>query len=546
MAVVESGRWEAVEITLGATVDPSGKLTVDVTTPADEVMAVPAFWSPTRGWAFRYSSGVAGSHTYRVQNSTSAIDQGEIRVSGIAAPEAVAPIRLAADGRHLESADGVPFLWLADTCWNGFSARRISDDDFRRIMAQRAAQGFNVVQLAVLPPGEPPLDEATTNRAGRAWDPLPTHLNHEWWDEADGRIRALVEVGLVPCVYAAWGRFYDDLGAEAMTRHWHEMIARWGAYPVVWCLAGEISLPTPEMMAEAEAELAAGGNLAPTGEDFERAMAPALERRVRTFNLVAQRVRELDPYRRLVTLHTLPGQMPWEVLDDEDTVDLWMFQTGHGYRNIAPAMDAVLAALDHAPAKPVINGEPSYEGVIGGSWSDVQRFLFWSHMLSGAAGHCYGADGVWQLGTSEFPGSVLTPESVWETSIDYAGARHIGKGAAWLARHDWTSITSTPSALAPHASADDRLAPYAAELADGSRIVYLPAGGIARLDDHSPTLLGLDERERWSLRYVNPRTLEELAPTTIENTDRHRLRDRPTFEDWLVVLSPIGPTRAAE
>ena len=28
-----------------------------------------------------------------------------------------------------------------------------------------------------------------------------------------------------------------------MKKHWRYLIARWGAYPVVWCLAGEGTMP---------------------------------------------------------------------------------------------------------------------------------------------------------------------------------------------------------------------------------------------------------------------------------------------------------------
>jgi len=28
-----------------------------------------------------------------------------------------------------------------------------------------------------------------------------------------------------------------------MKRHWRYLVARWGAYPVVWCLAGEGTMP---------------------------------------------------------------------------------------------------------------------------------------------------------------------------------------------------------------------------------------------------------------------------------------------------------------
>ena len=38
------------------------------------------------------------------------------------------------------------------------------------------------------------------------------------------------------------------------------------------------------------------------------------------------------------------------------------------------------------------------------NFQDVQRHLFWSFMLSGAAGHTYGAAGIWQASVEGDPG----------------------------------------------------------------------------------------------------------------------------------------------
>lgn len=45
--------------------------------------------------------------------------------------------------------DGKPFFYLADTCWLAFS--NCSESDFDAYLSYREAQGFNVVQISVLP-----------------------------------------------------------------------------------------------------------------------------------------------------------------------------------------------------------------------------------------------------------------------------------------------------------------------------------------------------------------------------------------------------------
>jgi len=52
---------------------------------------------------------------------------------------------------------------------------------------------------------------------------------------------------------------------------------------------------------------------------------------------------------------------------------------------------------------PVLVGEVCYEGIMEANREEIQRPLFWGCMLSGAAGHTYGANGIWQVNIKEKP-----------------------------------------------------------------------------------------------------------------------------------------------
>ena len=87
------------------------------------------------------------------------------------------PIRVAADRRHLEHADGTPFLWLGDTWWMGLCRRLRWPDDVRELAADRSAKGFNVIHLvAGLYPDMDPFDE---RGAGDGGFPLGGGLLHD-------------------------------------------------------------------------------------------------------------------------------------------------------------------------------------------------------------------------------------------------------------------------------------------------------------------------------------------------------------------------------
>src|SRR5205823_12980537 len=166
------------------------------------------------------------------------------RYAGDNALDRHGPLRVAADKKHFEHADGTPFFWLADTWWMGFTNRLHWPDEFRTLTADRVDKGFTVVQIvAALYPDMPAFDPRGANEAGFPWETDYRRINPGYFDQADLRLGALVEAGLVPCIVGCWGYFVRWMGVERLQQHWRYLIARYGAYPVVWCLAGEATMP---------------------------------------------------------------------------------------------------------------------------------------------------------------------------------------------------------------------------------------------------------------------------------------------------------------
>src|SRR5581483_8883700 len=81
------------------------------------------------------------------------------------------PLRVAADKKHFEHADGTPFLWLGDGWYMGLCQRLKWPDEFKTLTADRVAKGFNVVQLvAGLYCDMPAFDERGANEGGFPWE----------------------------------------------------------------------------------------------------------------------------------------------------------------------------------------------------------------------------------------------------------------------------------------------------------------------------------------------------------------------------------------
>jgi len=230
--------------------DPFNEVQLDVAfkDPDGVEMRIPAFWAGEQVWSVRYASPKVGTHLYRTicSDTTNSDLHGQEDTLKVAPYEGDnpllrrGPLRVAANRRHLEHQDGTPFLWLGDTWWMGFCKRLKWPEEFKELAADRVSKGFNLIQIvAGLYPDMEPFDERGMNEAGFPWEKDFSRISPSYFDMADLRLAHLVGSGLVPCIVGFWGYFIDVAGAEVLKKHWRYLIARWGAYPVVWCSAGE-------------------------------------------------------------------------------------------------------------------------------------------------------------------------------------------------------------------------------------------------------------------------------------------------------------------
>ena len=146
------------------------------------------------------------------------------------------PLRVSDNRRYFQYADGTPFFWLADTWWEGL-CRLISLEDIKTLAADRRAKGFSDVQIvAGLYSDLPPFDDRAKNEGGLVWEPQFTRINPAYFDAADPRIRAIVDSQLAAAIVGSWGYYFPLMGMDKMKKHWRNLVARYGAYPVVWIM----------------------------------------------------------------------------------------------------------------------------------------------------------------------------------------------------------------------------------------------------------------------------------------------------------------------
>jgi hypothetical protein len=511
--------------------DPFNDVELDivVTDQQGRELRVPAYWAGGGEWRVRFAPRLAGTHRFRTVCSNSGDTSlhgqaGVLEVRPAEGPDPLAargPLRASADRRHLELADGTPFFWLADTWWMGLCSRLRWPDEFQTLVADRVEKGFTVIQIVAGPyPDMDAFDPRNANEAGQPWQPGFERVNPAYFDMADLRIQWLVRSGLVPCIVGCWGYHLKAMGADKVKKHWRYLVARYGAYPVVWCLAGEATMPF---------------YLSKSRPDDERLLK-------RGWTEVAGYVRGLDPYGHPVTIHpTVRGR---DQIDDPKLLDLEMLQTGHsGLASFGPTMTLLTEALGREPRMPVIDAEVNYEGIFEDSREEVQRLMFWSCMLSGAAGHTYGANGLWQLNQSgraygASPHGGNYGEVPWEEACRLPGSRQLGLGRRILERYRWWRFESRPDWIAPCASRETPLAPYAAGIPGEVRVFYLPnppppPGGPGR-----STVKALEPGRAYRAAFVNPKTGAEVSLGEVRGDSRGDWPTpmRPVMHDWLLVL----------
>jgi hypothetical protein len=498
-------------------------LAVVFTDPQSLEHRVPAFWAGDQIWRIRYSPASSGRYTYRtVSTDTSNPDLHDRRgVMEVSAYHGDSPlrqhgsIRVANDHLHFEHEDGTPFFWLGDTWWMGLCHRLRWPEDFQMLAGDRVKKGFTVVQIvAGLYPDMPPFDPRGANEAGYPWESDYSRINPHYFDMADARIQELAERGLVPCVVGCWGYFLKFMGVAKLKQHWRYLIARWGAYPVIWCLAGEGTMPY---------------YLSNTKDQDVASQKTG-------WTEIGRYVRSTDPYHHPVTIH--PGLTARDSVDDQGVLDFDMLQTGHsGGKSYAKTVDHVTGELVRSPRMPVVVGEVNYEGILDASRQDVQRFVFWSCILNGAGGHTYGANGIWQVNTARQPygpspygGCWGGPP--WNVAAELPGSEQLGVAKRLFTRYEWWRLEAHPEWAEPHWSKDNYELPYAAGIPARLRIVFIPVI-FTRLK-----IRNLEAGVSYRAFFFDPRKGEDqpIGDVTPDAQGDWQAPLLPTFEQWVLVL----------
>ena len=408
-------------------------------------------------------------------------------VMTLASKAAAAPtlLEVAPGGHMLQTADGKPFFWLADTAWE--LIHRATPHEASFYLRTRARQGFTVVMTVVLaeddglrtptPDGLTPFAEAD-----------PAWPNAAYFDRVAKIVDEAGALGLYVALLPTWGdkvtapwgvgpRIFTADRLPAARAYGRFLGARLkGRTNLVWVLGGDrpVRLDLP------------GGTW--FGADAVKAGWRPDEDWTPVWRALAEGLREGSGAPILTAWHPQGGEQSSSVqLPDAPWLSIHGLQSGHNGGRDLPVWEWV--ARDHAlsPAKPVIDLEPNYEDHPVNPWprwnpadgyfrdDDVRRQT-WRAVLAGAAGATYGHHAVWQWAGPRNAG-VNHVDRDWVSALHRPGAEAMRPLRDLMLSRPYRGRTPDPAMIVGEAGEGARHMVAARGADGGYAIVFVPGAG---------------------------------------------------------------------
>ena len=341
-------------------------------------------------------------------------------------------------------------------------------------------------------------------------------------NELDRRMQYLADLGFVNALGFAWSGSIEQ-GVEHQKHLARYIIARYGALPVVWTLAGEVAGYFP-------------------GEPRERA--------IKGWREVAEYVEEMDGYDTLQTAHYTNERPFADYYYDEPWFDFVLNQAGHG--DFPINVSWYRSYQKEHGTKPFIEGESLYEycstleenGTRLCTDAMLRRVAYMA-IQTGGCGYTYGAQGIWD---NIWEVSDINPYFnafnkfgiTWAKAIDGPGGAQMGYLKRFYEEHHFEEMVPYDPA-----EAEENISPFSNKLAaatisrDKTRaLIYY-----GEMDGMSTRIAGLCDGI-YAVSWFDPRTGEtEKAEEQVEvRQESCIMPKKPAAGDWMLIAECIEKT----
>ena len=446
-----------------------------------------------------------------VVNAQSTLQTGKLKISD--------------NGRYVQYENGKPFFWLGDTGWLLFS--KVNREDADKYLTDRAAKGFNVIQVMVLHSliAKNVYGDSALIRQNVA-NPLVTDgkafedtTQYDYWDNVEYVLDKAAEKGIYIALVPVWG---SNVKSGKVSKADAVKYATWlanrykGKPNIIWLNGGDI-----------------------LGSDS-----------LDIWNAMGNTINELDT-NHLITFHPFGRKTSSIWFHKESWLDFNMFQSGHrrydqddtewgfGQDN----WKYVNNDYSKTPVKPTIDGEPSYEGIPQGLhdtlqpyWTseDVRRYAYWS-VFAGAFGFTYGDNAVMQFYRPGDKNPAYGAKDYWTEAIHDPGSgqmkylKQLILSRPFLERVPDQSLISGENGLKYDFLIATRGANYA--------YIYTYNGR------NIPVRMGKIPGKKVKASWYDPRSGETQFIGKFANNGKHEF-DPPGVvadgNDWVLIIDSIG------
>lgn len=524
MLIPKWGRFEASFNSTAAYANPfqEAALSMAFVSPSGQRRIVDGFWDGDDTWRVRFIPDEPGEWTYTttcsdINNNGLHGQAGAFRCgepAGGTRFEQHGPLCLADNRRYLAHADGEPFFWLADTCWNGPLCS--TAEEWAHYLRERVRQKFTAVQWVATQFLAAPEGDIEGQPAYTGHDQIA--VNPAFYRRLDEKLETLNRAGLLGIPVLLWAAEWSSPEVNATNPGYvlpedqaiklaRYMVARWGAHFVAWILPGD-------------------GNYG--GAKAER------------WQRIGRAVFGERPHAP-VSLHPMGMHLPLAEFREETWLDIAGYQSGHGDDD--PTLAWIFAGPPatewrNEPVRPFINLEPPYENHLAYqsrqpfSPQVVRRAIYWSLLVAPTAGVTYGGHGVWGWDDGSGPPTnhptTGTPLP-WRQALVMPAAEQMAHLADLFQSIDWWQLRPAPELLAvqPGEAAPPRFIAAARSETGNQVVIYTPEDRRIelKLDNLSP-------KQAW---WFDPRTGERMPAAADTATGSH-VFETPAPGDWVLLF----------